>query len=402
MDMDIDPGAESFLKSAISDAQSQGTSTFVLILNTNGGNGVNMENMVSAIQSFASSNHTFITFVGPAGQHAFSAGAYIAEASTKIYMTKGTAIGSATPIITGIPSEELNSTLRKDTDAFATYMESLAAFNHRNATAAGLMVTQGVSYTPEQATTLGVINGEINGTSVQQGLSQLGIPASTPIHTIDARSALLSILSDPTIASLLFLVGTFSILVDLYHPTIVLTVVGAVLIALAIYGLGSIGASALAISLMVIAAAFIFVELKTHHGIFASIGVVVFALGFFLVFEAPPPSSPGSPPSGNFYQFGALQIGLVSGLGALVVLGSVFLYRYRTRVLGGQPLVGTSHLIGNIGIVRTRALPGEKGVALVSSEDWSVVSDQKLEPGDKVKVIGADGVVLKVEKVNSA
>jgi membrane-bound serine protease (ClpP class) len=295
----------------------------------------------------------------------------------------------------------LNTTLRKDIGAFSTYMGSLAALNHRNATAAELMVTAGVSYTAQNAVSLGVVDGLAQGATLQAELSSLGVPASTPIHTIDARSTFISILSDPTLASLLFLVGIAAILIDLYHPTFILTFVGAVLMVLAIYGLGSIGTSILALLLMGISAAFILLEVKTHHGLFATAGIVIFAVGFFLVFQSPPPSAPGSLPSGNFYQFGAEQIGLVSAIGAVVVIGSILLYKYREKIFGGTPLLSTKNLIGKIGTAETQVIPGKRGVAEVASEEWSVMSEQEIEPGEKVKVIGVDGMTLKVERVNT-
>ena len=84
LDSTIDPGAQSFVTSQISSAQSMGYNHFVLVLNTFGGDGQSMDNIVQAISSFESGGGTFITLVGPYGAHAFSAGAYIAESSTEI------------------------------------------------------------------------------------------------------------------------------------------------------------------------------------------------------------------------------------------------------------------------------------------------------------------------------
>ena len=72
----------------------------------------------------------------------------------------------------------------------------------------------------------------------------------------------------------------------------------------AFFGLGVFGASPLAVFLMVVGTAFIFLEVKTQHGISAVVGVVIFAVGFLLIFQLPPASasSPSLPPvlfSGN-------------------------------------------------------------------------------------------------------
>src|SRR4029077_2932004 len=91
LNQDIDPGAEDFVVSSINDATSSGIHNFILIINTNGGSGANMENIISAISNYESAgNNNFTTLVAPTSAHAFSAGAYIAESSNQIFMVPGT------------------------------------------------------------------------------------------------------------------------------------------------------------------------------------------------------------------------------------------------------------------------------------------------------------------------
>src|SRR5712664_4292110 len=87
LDQNIDPGAQDFVVSSINDATSSGIHNFILIINTNGGAGVNMENIISAIATYegVAGNH-FTTLIAPGSAHAFSAGASIAEASNNITM----------------------------------------------------------------------------------------------------------------------------------------------------------------------------------------------------------------------------------------------------------------------------------------------------------------------------
>src|SRR6266852_9752388 len=72
LNQDIDPGAEDFVVSSISDATSTGIHNFILILNTNGGSGANMENIISAISNYESNGNNFTTLVAPISAHAFS------------------------------------------------------------------------------------------------------------------------------------------------------------------------------------------------------------------------------------------------------------------------------------------------------------------------------------------
>jgi membrane-bound serine protease (ClpP class) len=396
----IDPGAADFMATTVGNAESLCASSIVFVLTTNGGDGASMESMIGSIASYQQWGGNFTTLVAPEGAFAFSAGSYIAEASNKIYMAPGTTIGSATPIVSGIPTGEENSTLTKDINAFASYMETLTTAQGRNSTATGLMVTKGVSYPAPLAYSLHVVDGIVNSTTLPGALSYLGVPPSTPINTPGVRSSLISILSDPNVSSLLFLVGVGAILVDIYHPTIILSVIGVAVVAVALFGLGVFGASPLSILLMVIGVAFIFLEVKTAHGISALIGVVIFVFGFLLIFQLPPGSASNPAlPAVNFSGIPDITYGLLAALGAAIVIGSLYLRSIREAVRRRPKVNDPAVLLGRQGRMESDLKPGGKGVALVASEEWSVTSTQPLGRGDAVRVIGVSGQTLAVEKV---
>lgn len=406
LNQNIDPGAADFLASAVSNAEAACAGHFVLVLQTNGGDGGSMESMVNSISSYEQWGGNFTTLIAPQYAAAFSAGAFVAEASTKIYMTPGTTIGSATPIVSGIPTGEENTTLRKDISAFASYMENLAAKNGRNSTAAGFMVTLGRSYcfvgspTCQSAVGYHVVDGALSSTSVSGALSELGVPASTPIDTPSIRSTLISILSDPNVSGLLFLVGVFAVLADIYHPTIILSIVGVVIIALALFGLGVFGASPLAIFLMIVGAAFIFLEVKTQHGISAVIGVVIFIVGFLLVLQFPPRSASNPTlPGVSFSGISGLTYALLAALAVGIVIASLYLRSIREGLENRPKVNDPATRIGKEGVMETDLVAGKKGVVLVGAEQWSVTSAQDLKKGDAVKVKEVRGLELVVEKI---
>src|SRR6184192_4874030 len=406
LNQDIDPGAEDFVVSSINDATSAGIHSFILILNTNGGSGSNMENIISAISNYEGAGNTFYTLVAPASAHAFSAGAYIAEASNNITMIPGTLIGSATPIVSGIPTGEENTTLTKDINAFTTYMVALTKHNGRNWNATALMVTKGVSYecgTVTSCTALkqGVIDTVLPANNTQQALTMMRAGDAT-IHTPGTRSIFLSIISDPNLDSVLFLAGVFAILADLYHPTIIFTVVGASAIALALLGLGVFGAPIVSIILMMIGAIFIFLELKIHHGVAAIAGVIIFIVGFLLIFSLPSsaPAPPGAP-SGTFFQATVLTytvLGLVGGGG---VLGSIYLYRVREAMMHRPPSQNPKAIIGKQGRLTSDLSAGATATANIGSEDYSVTGPEDLPRGSQVRVKDVQGLRLVVEKVEA-
>ncbi|MDA4124161.1 MAG: hypothetical protein OK438_01730 [Thaumarchaeota archaeon] len=404
LNQNIDPGSADFLATAVSNAKAACAGHFILVLQTNGGDGGSMESMVNTISSYQQWGGSFVTLVAPQGAFAFSAGSYIAEASSKIYMVPGTTIGSATPIVSGIPTGEENSTLSKDISAFKSYMQALTSANGRNATASGQMVTPGhhQSYTASEALAEHVIDGVLNSTSVSGALAELGVPTSIGIDSPGIRSTLISILSDPNVSGLLFLVGVFAVLADIYHPTIVLSIVGVVIIALALLGLGVFGASPLAVFLMIVGAAFIFLEVKTQHGVSAVIGVIIFVVGFLLVFEFPPASAANPAlPGVNFSGIPNITYALIAALAVGIVVASLYLRSIREGLMNRPKVNDPAARIGKEGVMETDLTAGKKGVALVGAEQWSVTSQQDLRKGDAVKVKEVRGLELVVEKLES-
>src|SRR5881296_4214161 len=407
LNQDIDPGAEDFVVSSINDATSSGMHSFILILNTNGGSGANMENIISAISSYESNgNNNFTTLVAPSSAHAFSAGAYIAESSSSIFMVPGTVIGSATPIVSGIPTGAENTTLTKDINAFTQYMTALTGNHGRNATSAALMVTRGVSYDCQTVTYCsalqkGVISQVLPANSTQQALTIMHA-GDAPIHYAGTRSIFLSVISDPNLDSILFLAGVFAILADLYHPTLIFTVIGGALVALALLGLGVFGAPLVSIILMMIGAIFIFLELKIHHGVAAIAGVIIFIVGFLLIFSLPSsaPAPPGAP-SGTFFQATVLTytvLGLVGGGG---VLGSIYLYRVREAMMHRPPSQNPKAIIGKQGRLTSDLSAGATATANIGSEDYTVTGAEDLPRGSQVRVKDVQGLRLVVEKVEA-
>jgi membrane-bound serine protease (ClpP class) len=225
-----------------------------------------------------------------------------------------------------------------------------------------------------------------------------------PIHTPGIASTFLSIISDPNLDSILFLAGTFAILADLYHPTLILTVVGGVAIALALLGLGVFGAPFVSIILMLIGAVFIFLELKTHHGVSAIAGVIIFIVGFLLIFSLPSSApSPASAPSGSgtFIQAGVLTYTILGLLGGGGVLGSIYLYRVRETLMNQPPAQNPKAIIGKKGRLTSDLKAGELATANIGSEDFTVTGSTNLPKGTSVRVKDLEGLKLIVEQAEN-
>src|SRR5207245_11097547 len=152
---------------------------------------------------------------------------------------------------------------------------------------------------------------------------------------------------------------------------------------------GVFGAPIVSLFLMIVGAAFIFLELKTHHGISALTGVVVFIIGFLLIFQTPPPPSqptPGQPPQANFIAIGTVTYLLLGLLGAGVVIGSIYLYRIREGLMKRPKQLETSLMVGKEGRLLTDLKAGGDATANIAAEDWTVTSPGEMGKGTRIKV----------------
>jgi len=83
-------------------------------------------------------------------------------------------------------------------------------------------------------------------------------------------------------------------------------------------------------------------------------------------------------------------VALVGGF--FVVVATLAFRAYRSK-----PKSGAEGLMGEIGVVKQRIDP--EGLVFVHGEYWRAVASEPIDEGEKVRVEGMDGLVLKVRKV---
>jgi membrane-bound serine protease (ClpP class) len=377
----VDPGSAAFMSRVVSTAQGDHAAAIVIEMNTPGGSVSDMLDIISSITSANQSGIPTYTFIVPNGAGA-SAGSYIAMATNTILMGPGSAIGPSTPIVVGGTELEQNHTQAY----FLSYMQSLASNWGRNTTAVYYMVQSDQAYTADEAIAYHVADG--SATSLSDALNQLGL-SGNPQITLSENfyEQLLSALSDATLDGILILIGVIAIVIDVFHPTIILTILGVIAIIAGLVGAEIIGASWLGITLLIISAALIVLELKLGHGFALIGGVILGAIGiYFLSYNLAYSPSPIT---------GLTELALI-----LLVVGGILVALYIRWIIRPlrrrKKMTGVESMIGKIGIATTDLKP--KGEVRVVGEIWRAESvSGDIAKGEKVRVKELRGLVIMVE-----
>ena len=379
----VDPGSSAFMSRVVATAQSQKAAAIVIEMNTPGGFVSDMQSIVSSIKAANSTGIPTYTFIVPDGFGA-SAGSYISMASNKILMAPGSAIGPSTPIVVGGTALEQNHTQA----FFLSYMQALATEWGRNTTAVYYMVQSDEAFSATQAVEYHVVDGTAN--SLSDAINQLGL-AGNPQATLNENlyEQLLSALSNTILDGILFLIGIIAVVIDFFHPTILLTILGIIAIVAGLVGAEVVGASLLGIVILIVAAVLIIAELKLGHGFALMAGVVLGAVGiYFLSFNLPYSPSPFG--DAAIIELSLLVVfGVLAGLYVRWVIGPI---RRRSK------LTGPEAMIGKTGVAITDLKP--KGDIRVAGEIWRAESlSGDIAKGEAVSVKALNGLVVMVEKV---
>lgn len=374
-DVPVDPGSSTLMADAVATAKSTGAPAIVIEMNTPGGYISDMLDIVASIQQANQSGIPTYTYVPPDALAA-SAGSYIAMASNKILMGPGSEIGPSTPIVEGGTALDQNHT----EDAMLSLMVSLAETWGRNTTAAQAMVVSDAAYSAADAYQYHLTEGDAS--TLQGALSQFGLGPGYTVVQEGVYDQLLSSLSDPNLYGILILLGAFAIVLDLWHPTFVLSIAGAIALVAGLVGAEVVGAPLLGVAVVLTGVALMFLELRLGHGLAMMAGAVVGGVGVYLLFQGVQFSSSSLT---DYTQVEAVAVGAVGVLGGLYIRWIVGPLRHRRNLTGSESLVG------------------KRGVAISSTEVrvdgiiWRArVDSGELKTGEQVQVKAVEDLVLRV------
>jgi membrane-bound serine protease (ClpP class) len=392
----INPATAKFITDSIDQATQQGAQCLIIQLDTPGGL---MESMRLIVKKILASNIPIIVYVAPGGARAASAGVFITIAAHIAVMAPSTHIGAAHPVTLGAEGKESKTMTEKVVNDAVADIKATAKKRGRNVDWAEQSVRKSVSITDEEALKLKVIDfispdlqellTKIDGrvvkfNGVTRTLHTKGVQPQ-PIQ-MSWRERLLDIISNPSIAYILLMLGIYGIFFELSSPGAILPgVVGGIFLILAFYALQMLPVNYAGLALIFFGIILFIAEIKVvSHGLLAVGGVISLFLGSIMLFHTP-----------TEY----MRISMSVIIPAVLVSAAFFIFAV-TKAINARlkkPTTGMEGLIGEVGIASTPVSP--EGKVSIHGEFWNVVSDQPIERGEKVKVIGVENLKLKVKKI---
>jgi len=283
----------------------------------------------------------------------------------------------------------------------AAMMRSIATRRNRNAEAAEKTVRQSVSYTDKEALDLHLIDviatdersliSELNGREIarfngkRQRLELAG--ATIDRYEPSFRQRILSAIADPDIALILLVLGALGIYAEFSSPGAVAPgVIGAILILLGLTALSMFPIRWLGAALILLAFVFFAMEAKfTTHGVLTIGGAAAMLFGALMLVNSPWPAN---------------RIHLSYALGVTIpfALITTFLLSIAVRARRNKSITGMEGMIGQAGV----AIGGLNlaGTVLVRGEYWNALATTPVGPAGRVRVMGVDGLTLKVEPID--
>lgn len=396
LDGTINPASAGFIEKAIRKAEKESASCVLLRLNTPGGLLKSTRNIVGNIFS---SQVPVIVYVSPEGAQAGSAGVFITMAAHYAAMAPGTNIGAAHPVSQGGQSDTIMNA--KATNDAVAFIRSIAEQRGRNADWAADAVKNSVSITGSEALQKGVIDTIATSTTqLLEWIDGQTFNVANGTATLRTRQAdveememgfmlkLLNIISDPTIAYLLLMLGFYGVLFELYNPgTILPGIIGGIGLILGLYALNTMPVNYAGLALIAFAIVLFLLEIKvTSSGMLTIGGVIALMLGSFMLIQ-------------DDVTFPVFQISKTAIFTTTIVSALFFGYIISLGLKAQKAKVTTGRegMIGATGKALTPLIPS--GTVLLHGEIWRAEAvTGAVEKGERVRVTAMKDFLLFVEK----
>lgn len=403
----IGPATQDYIQRGIQKATSEKSTLLILQMDTPGGLDKSMREIVKDI---VASPVPVVSYVAPSGARAASAGTYILYASHIAAMAPGTNLGAATPVSIGGSPTVMPAETKKDekvapkdaesekvsNDAIA-YIRSLAEMRGRNVDWAEQAVRKAASLSASKALSLHVIDviaadekdllQQINGKKVNVLNQEIQLQTDNVTLSLlepDWRTRFLAVITDPSVAYILLLIGIYGLFFEFMNPGFVLPgVAGAIALLLALYAFQLLPINYAGLGLLLLGIAFLVAEaFMPTFGVIGFGGIVAFVIGSILLLDT------GSP----YFSIDWTLIFLMAFINALFFLGIIAVaLRARQR----KVVTGREDMIGAEGV----ALESfhHEGWVNIHGERWKAITLTPLKKGQAVRIKKVDDLVLTVE-----
>ena len=441
----IGPATSHYIVHGLEAAQKSGSRLVVLEIDTPGGLDSATRDIIRAILA---SSVPVVGYVSPPGARAASAGTYILYACHIAAMAPATNLGAATPVPIGgepepgsvplpgggaRPGEKPDSggsgsnpgsdkgnpgtakppsgggaeegepaphsaMERKVVNDAVAYIRGLAELRGRNADWAEQAVRGAASLSANAALEKKVIDliardvpdllVRIDGREVQHIDNRTEKLATRDLRVVrvkpDWRTQLLAVITNPTVAYGLMIIGIWGLLLEGYNPGAVLPgVVGSICLLIALFAFQILSVNYAGLALVAVGTAMIIAEFFfPTYGSLGIGGIIAFVVGSLILFDTDVPGlSVGRP-----------LIAAIATVGALMV---AFIVYMATRAMRHPVATGTQGMIGASAEV-VADFTG-KGKVRYGGELWNARSDRPLRAGDAARIVKVEGLTLWVE-----
>ena len=394
-----------YIEAGLQAAADSGAAAVLIEIDSPGGELTSEEGIVKAILA---SPIPVITWVAPEGAQAASAATFITLAGDVAAMAPSTSIGAAS--VVGSGGAELPDTIAdKINNSNAAKIRELANAHDRNADwaedavrkAASASASEAIAMEPPIVDLLVANEAELfaaidSGARADGHLFEFEGQPLPRLNGLEIRDvsmnfaqAFLHVLSDPNVAFILFTIGFYGILSELFHPNFFSGPIGAIAIVLAFIGSNSLPLNIGGLLLVLFGIGLFILELHvTSFGLLTIGGIVSIVLGAFALWTGV------TPEQAIRIQVSPWLLAFVVVLSLIYVFGIVrALLAMRKRTTLSRPITA---LMGAGGVAQTLIAP--TGIAFAMGEAWSARSrGPEIAPGTPVRVVDVKGLELIVE-----
>jgi len=440
----VGPATSHYVVHGLEAAQKNGSRVVVLEIDTPGGLDSAMRDIIRAILA---SSVPVVGYVSPPGARAASAGTYILYACHIAAMAPATNLGAATPVPIGGEPEPGSMPLpgggarpgdkpdsgsgsgnsgsdkakpdagkppaegaaegepaphsameRKVVNDAVAYIRGLAELRGRNAAWAEQAVRGAASLSANTALEQNVIDviardvpdllARIDGREVQHIDNRTEKLATRDLTVVrmkpDWRTQLLAVITNPTVAYGLMVIGIWGLLLEGYNPGAVLPgVVGSICLLIALFAFQILSVNYAGLALVAVGTAMIIAEFFfPTYGSLGIGGVIAFVVGSLILFDTDVPG----------LGVGRPLIAAIATVGALMV---AFIVYMATRAMRHPVATGAQGMIG--ASAEVVADFSGKGKVRYGGELWNARSDRPLRAGDEARIVKVEGLTLWVE-----